>query len=554
MPISFEDPPKHCCHAMAGEPSPAPLAGRAYKGKMSTSRKIRVIIRNLDGKGSIISLPSSVDIIFFHNRPMLPVDLLRVLEGKGGHRLFSVGSLLRRTNSDPHPFRTISLSTPSRGRIKILHEMILKLSEGYPASMKGWIWAKGRMKANTAYILFSALLLFLFLMLFTGRCMAYTQLYTLEGKVTLGDSVTAVAQSRDGKIVAVGSLDKSFYLFDDRGQLLWRKDTGGAVRSVAVSADGGKILVASEDHVLRFFDGKGGEIWSKNLSSLVARASLSEDGSQILVVCLDGMAYAFDPRGREVWHRDTGSDFPESVAMTPDLSRVALASQGAFSKIPRKYHVILLSAQGTLLWKKEMEKEVKSIALSPDGTGIAAGIDGSPPSLRLFNQDGTEIWSRNTGSVVRSITFSQDGDSIAACSYDTIYLFNRNGDILWLLPASLPDRVVMTPDASYIAAGFIMGSRHVLVFTHNGEVILDGRNTDAGIGYSNDIAMTPEGGYIAVGGGRSGMYFYQQRPVPPTEEPTSTGTAPPVTTKSPVMYASLLSLCLFVFLRRNHRQ
>ena len=69
-----------------------------------------------------------------------------------------------------------------------------------------------------------------------------------EWSRNIGDYVNCVAITPDGKYIVAGSkfeYNGSVYLFNTKGDLLWKYETGSTVESVSITPDGKYIVAGS---------------------------------------------------------------------------------------------------------------------------------------------------------------------------------------------------------------------------------------------------------------------------------------------------------------------
>ncbi|MGB7532651.1 MAG: PQQ-binding-like beta-propeller repeat protein [Halobacteriota archaeon] len=135
-----------------------------------------------------------------------------------------------------------------------------------------------------------------------------------------------------------------------------------------------------------------------------------------------------------------------------------------------------------------------------------AAAGGSDETVYFLDHTGASIWRNHIKAEAYSVAITSDGSYVAVGAYEItsiwgddpnigyLYLFDRNGDVLWSfeIEKNHPSKVAITPDGSYIAAGF---GPYLYLLNHNGKIIwkvLMGGGVGA-------VAMTPDGSYTAAG-------------------------------------------------------
>jgi len=90
--------------------------------------------------------------------------------------------------------------------------------------------------------------------------------------------------------------------------------------------------------------------------------------------------------------------------------------------------------RGDLVWGYGTDDvSVNSVAITPDGKYIAAGTQGLT-GPHLLNREGRHLWGddRDHGwAVFGSVAITPNGNYIVARAGNEVYLFNREGEVLW---------------------------------------------------------------------------------------------------------------------------
>jgi WD40 repeat protein len=303
----------------------------------------------------------------------------------------------------------------------------------------------------------------------------------------LEDSVTCVAFSPDGKTLAAGvSGSTSRLVLWDASQPQLREAVtlsvrGWPVTSVAFSPDGktiaaGTAFVASGEILLW---GRDEGKWrpAKRLEvrdGAVAGLAFSHDGKTIAAVSVgkkSGLVFCQSDKGtwQELQLLPVTEGLAISVAFRPEAKTLAVGyrKQGGVSG-----GVMLVSwddAQHKWMTRKPdpiTDGDVTSVAFSPDGKVLAAGVRGKKSRVMLWDVD---QWTRLQPEplavpegIVWSIAFSHDGKLAAGLDDAKI----RGGVVLWdaaqwtrLQPGHLPvpegrlKCIAFSPDGKTLATG-----------------------------------------------------------------------------------------------------
>ena len=219
-------------------------------------------------------------------------------------------------------------------------------------------------------------------------------------------SVTGVALSPRGDLIATASGDRTGRLWTMQGTPLLKADSSGApvllrghddaLLGIAFSANGDLLVTASQDKTAR--------LWHANGEPL-----RKADGRSAVV--LQGHAKAVN-----------------SAAFNPAGDRIVTASDDGKARVWNVDGTPVLGTDGRAIVLDHGEREVNGAAFNPRGDRIVtAGDDGT---VRLWNADGSgqPVMLNGHSAAVMSAAFSADGLRIVTASLDTTArLWNADG-------------------------------------------------------------------------------------------------------------------------------
>jgi len=161
--------------------------------------------------------------------------------------------------------------------------------------------------------------------------------------------------------------------------------------------------------------------------------------------------------------------------------------------------------QSGLLWNYKTDGSVTSVSITSDGSYIVVGSY-DYGNIYLFRRNGDLLWKHET-DWVNSISITPDGSYIAVGSVGyhsgNVYLFHKNGNLLWGYKTSNEiESISITSDGSYIVVGDEGGN--VYLFHKNGNLLWGYKIK----GWIKSVSITSDGSYIAAGGGFNVGYVY----------------------------------------------
>lgn len=290
---------------------------------------------------------------------------------------------------------------------------------------------------------------------------------------------------------------RDIVFIDRRGEILWQRSVDASISGLLISSAGDHVAARSDNKVY-LFDRDGKHLWTFESPSSVCAISISIDGAYVAIgsdrLCL------LDNGGKLLWTYETNGTVRELSPFSSDGNFFALASMGNFVT-----KVYLFSKDGKSSWGHEYNVISQAVSLSADGNYVVVG---SNNGLYLYNREGGLLWNRDIGAVDSAFS-TVDGSYIAAVAWNTtyrggmiLYYFDRHGKLLWRKENVKPP-FSFSADEGYVLAG---GS----VFGKEGSVV---RNSIADRAY-----ISSDGGHVAMAtkGGRLIFMRMQDEDVTPS--------------------------------------
>lgn len=209
----------------------------------------------------------------------------------------------------------------------------------------------------------------------TGRELrSLKQSTNVYGGVVIDGVVTAVAISRDGKILAAGGTDKTIAVFDVATGRKLRALTGHTepVSDIALSPDGRTLVSGSNDKSVAVWDVATGRVLRsfKNLDAEVNAVALSPDGTLTAAGVGDGAG----KQNVKVWDTKSGAELRTLAAHTDRVESLAFNPAGdrLAAGLFESYKVWDVQT-GAVSYETASPEKLKAntAAFSPDGAARA---------------------------------------------------------------------------------------------------------------------------------------------------------------------------------------
>lgn len=264
-------------------------------------------------------------------------------------------------------------------------------------------------------------------------------------------SVIAAAQAKHPPM-----LDKptNFYLFSDKGEILWKQRTEN-------------------------------ECWGFDIT---------DDGEKIAAGCHDGYTYVVKKDGTLLW-KDKASNMNREVEFSTDETKLITGPYEGYSI------ALVDSSDGEVITSYETDEWLRNSKFYHDGSGYVTGH--GEGSVISFDMDGKKQWERKIGEFPLFMEIDNNGNVYLAGKSRTLFSYDKNGILRWSY--RIPDHVVTVGDISEnnkIAIGTVGG--WVYLFDSDGTLLWrrstmqEGGQWGGSIGH-NAVAISDDGEYIVYG-------------------------------------------------------
>lgn len=358
--------------------------------------------------------------------------------------------------------------------------------------------------------------------------------------------ISSAALSPDGTKLLTGSEDTTAKVWDvaNGSEIYTLRGNSGPVEDVSYAPDGSMISTASgyPDGSVRIWDPDTGNLihsFSGNTSGSHV-AGFSPDSRSVLGVGLDSTVRIWDVSdGRSLGRLPHLGYCCNDVAFSPDGKAVATGDS----------HTLWIwdPSSGALLREIWTTGAVTSLAYSPNGSMILAGIGWPQPGAKIWNPEtGEEILSLTWESHIDCVAFSPDGTkAMTAAGRDAkLWEIPSGRELLSVEHGSDISSIAFSPDGTeFLMAGHIATLREIpsghvvfsvehdawitcVAFSPDGETfVTGGRDRNAKLWSMTDgseirtlgcgmyricsVAFSPDGAWILVGGGVEDLTYQQ---------------------------------------------
>ncbi len=232
--------------------------------------------------------------------------------------------------------------------------------------------------------------------------------------------VSALAYSRDGRLIATACNDRLIRLWDAASGTAVRvlKGHEAEVRCLAFSPDGKTLASGGGDKAVRLWDVNTGTERRRflNHADWVEAIAFSPDGKVLASGSCDASLLLWDLVADKPAHRLTQPGGIKAIAFSPDSKTVAAGGSD-------ETLILWDVATGTAV-RRILGRWVASLAFSPDGTTLAVGPYHTNVALYEV-ASGKELHQlaghqpvRRRGAAILGVAFSPDGKTLASAGTD----------------------------------------------------------------------------------------------------------------------------------------
>ncbi len=317
----------------------------------------------------------------------------------------------------------------------------------------------------------------------------------------------------------------------------------GKARSAMIdSPDQGPLLYSEklDNNQIILLDKKGNKLWSYDTKNdWVEGVAISKDGKYIATVTGYFIRLFSIDSNIPIWGFCQICDVPE-ITMAP-FNGIAISADGNYMAGTLGETLYFFGKDSNKpLWKSNMEASGIGVAISDNGDYVAVGVGNAGrkgDSIFLFNKEGQLLWKykaehpeyEQTGNFYRP-AMTPTGSEIATstgCPDRKAYLFSRDGSLLFssnrLTRDSPVHKSAISDDGKYAVyvADQEQGKPNLFLFSNDGKQIWNFSSPDDAT--SRAVSMSGDGKYIASGTLNGKIYFFSRDANTPLWKFTETG-------------------------------
>jgi len=276
------------------------------------------------------------------------------------------------------------------------------------------------------------------------------------GMVFLGDGFFAKTYDQSSKKGGVAFLNLN-------GEILWQEETR-LISTIAIDASQNLLAAGTRDGVLWVFSKAGDVLWTYTNYVEIDQVVVALDSS--CVIFTDYHRYLTCVReGEVVWSKTVKGIYEGGsnriMVCSPDSSYFVYRSEEGGSKM------VASTLEGKEIWSVPLESELRSVAVTSDGTAIIAGCRGA------------------------------------------VYKFTSAGILVWKIDVGADNQyIAITPEADYIAVGSASPFSHLILLSGEGEVLWKARSSDNIFA----VGISPNGKYVVFSNRLGKLYIYSNPP------------------------------------------
>jgi WD40 repeat protein/DNA-binding XRE family transcriptional regulator len=248
------------------------------------------------------------------------------------------------------------------------------------------------------------------------------ELLTVPGHAAIAWNV---AYSPDGERLASASVDGSVKIWDvETGKLLLslpgNSEQGAGYTGLAFSPDGSSLAAGAFDGTITIWNSQTGEMLETlaGHTNMVTGLAFSPDGRRLASASWDGSAKTWDVSSGEAlatFHGKIPTVLMVNTAFHPDGKSVFTSV--VEDKAVYRWNVVTGEKMQEFVTEG---KEIYGVAISPDGSLLAAGDqDGSIHLWKVETGEKLPVLPGHAGLVVR-LTFNRDGTLLASAGFDRL--------------------------------------------------------------------------------------------------------------------------------------